>query len=374
MQLTNKIKGVSSAKDKIASKVRATAKESDTPQLLTTWGELAAVEIKQGEHILHELERGELGMIAAVTNGGKSTLIRNLCLALACGGNFLPVVKATSPRRVSLWDFETSPARLQLDLQRMTVPFTPAQKRLIETNLSLCVALDRRNWLNDEPLSLSNPAHLNFLRMNAVASKSDLIIIDTISAAFSVSEENSNSEVATKILKPLVKLARETDAAVLFAHHIGKTNEDSKASEGAYRARGASSFGAFCGLVLNLTKDGSDKTRRMLSNPKAKGFEFDDATLQLDPESRWFSVIGSPVNASKTSYDMVVELVRNRGVMKRHEVITALSGEVAGRTVEDCLSRAVRNGDLVMPKRGLYSLSATSADPIGSAETAETQQ
>lgn len=46
--------------------------------LVQTWGEFSAIERKRGEAIIHELERGEIGMLAAVTNVGKSTLLRNL--------------------------------------------------------------------------------------------------------------------------------------------------------------------------------------------------------------------------------------------------------------------------------------------------------
>jgi membrane protease YdiL (CAAX protease family) len=50
----------------------------------------------------------------------------------------------------------------------------------------------------------------------------DLVVVDTISAAFAVKDENSNSEVASKIFKPLLRMARETKAAILAAHHVGK--------------------------------------------------------------------------------------------------------------------------------------------------------
>lgn len=326
----------------------------NAPKLLTTWNELSCADIPPGEQIIHELERGELGMIAAVTNGGKSTLIRNLAITLACGGQLFPVCKMSAPRRVYLLDFETSPSRLQVDFQKMTKHLTNAEKAMVGKNLAMCIALDRANWMDDEPLSLSKPEHLNFVRMNALAFKADLIIVDTVSAGFSIGEENSNSEVTARILKPLVRLARETGAAVLMAHHIGKGNEDNKAGEGAYQARGASSFGNFCGLVLNLKKDPNDKARRVLSNPKAKGLEFEDTALQLDPESRWFQVTNAPVREIRTSYQILVALFTDERVWKRHEIEAALQGSIGTSTLKRCLSEAVENGDLRMPKRGEY--------------------
>jgi hypothetical protein len=52
--------------------------ESNAPLLIQKWSEVGALNLPVGEQIIHELERGELAMLAAVTNVGKSTLLRNL--------------------------------------------------------------------------------------------------------------------------------------------------------------------------------------------------------------------------------------------------------------------------------------------------------
>lgn len=346
--------------------------ESDEmPTLFLTWGEFSAVDRKRGEQIIHELERGELGMLAAVTNVGKSTLLRNLALRLAYGRAFSPLTGFTKPRRIVLLDFETRAARFQNDISKMIGDFSKEERERINENLAICCD----TIIEDEPLTLSNPRHLAYVAMNARAFKADLIIIDTLSAAFELRDENNNAEVGTRALKPMIRLARDANAAVLFAHHIGKSNsEEGRSSEKAYRARGASAFGAFSSLVLNLTPDARDSARVVLSLAKCKGENFNDINLKLDKSTRWFTPDGAPISEPPTSYRLVIDLFAEGRMMKTHEVKKALAGHVAERTVESNLSDAVKKGDLNMPKRGNYCKPQFPQLSIGDAEVAETSK
>lgn len=347
------------------------SERDEMPPLFQTWAEFSAIERKRGEQIIHELERGELGMLAAITNVGKSTLLRNLALMLACGRPFTPLTGFTKPRRVLLLDFETRAARFQNDITKMLAGFSTKERELISENLVICC--DR--MIEDEPLTLSNQQHFNFVVMQARAFKADIIVIDTLSAAFELRDENNNAEVATRALKPMIRLAREADAAVLFAHHIGKSNsEEGRAAEKAYRARGASAFGAFSSLVLNLTPDARDLARVVLSLAKCKGDNFDDINLRLDKSTRWFSPDGAPTSEPPTSYKMVIDLFADGRMMKTIEIKQALAGQVAARTVELCLSDGVKKGDLKMPKRGIYCKPQHPQLTIGDADVAETDE
>jgi putative DNA primase/helicase len=343
-----------------------TNEADENPALLRTWAEFERLELVHGERIIHELERGELALLAAVTNAGKSTLLRNLAIRLASGSSFEPLVGHGQQRRVLILDFETRAPRMQDDLARMAMNCTHDERAAVRVNLALvCDA-----FVADEPLSLSHPRHFDFIRAQAFAFRADLIIVDTISAAFEIRDENSNGEVNSRVLKPLYRLARDTGAAILMAHHIGKGNENGDGAERAYRARGASSFGAYAALVLNLGKDSHDKTRRVLSNPKAKGAEFEDAVLQIDPATRWMSVVGVPVNDPPTSYRLVLDLLADGREMKTHGVIAALAGQVAERTIKLCLAEGVKKGDLECPRRGAYRKVQVVQSPIAAAQLA----
>ena len=180
-----------------------------------SWGEFMGIKISQAAPIAFTLKRGEIGLLSAVTNLGKSTLIRNASLALACGKEFPPVVECGQPHKVLLLDFELSLERLQPDLQAMSKAFTANEQRLIKENFF--VACDR--LIDDEPLSLSK--HSNQILRHATAKKIDLIVVDTMSAAFHLRDENDNAEVTRFVLKPLRNLARKLDAALLLIIILG---------------------------------------------------------------------------------------------------------------------------------------------------------
>lgn len=363
---------------KIADAFKARAKDLSTPwsdsvdwtrretadldvikesSLIQSWKEVQALHLPEGDQVIHELERGEFGILNAVTNVGKSTLIRNIILSLATGRTFANIVPWRKPRRVVLLDFESRLRRLRKDTDIMLEMFSHEERALVDENLHMvCDKL-----INDEPLSLSNEQHLTRLTRDIRAWQADLVIVDTITAAFNVKDENSNSEVAKVILKPLIRMARETQAAILAAHHVGKgSSEDGRSKEAAYRGRGASAFGTFPSLVLDLVADSSDRARVTVSLAKCKGRKFEDFNLQLNKETRWFTITDQPVITARTSEDLVFEFLSDGVIRRRAEIDEGLKGRVAESTITFCIKRLVANGKVTQLRRGEYQLASAS--------------
>jgi len=322
--------------------------------LLQSWREVQALHLPEADQIIHELERSEFGLLNAVTNVGKSTLIRNLILSLACGRPFANIVPWRKPRRVVLLDFESRLRRLRRDTDLMLRAFSDEERALVDENLYL--VCDR--LINDEPLSLSNEEHLSRLTRDIRAWRADLVIVDTITAAFNVKDENSNSEVAKVILKPLIRMARETQAAIIAAHHVGKGgSEEGRSQERAYRGRGASAFGTFPSLVLDLVPDSTERDRVTLSLAKCKGRKFEDFNLQLDKETRWFTVTNQAVvTARKSSFDIVLDVFEPGKPLRRAVIEEKLKGIVAVSTITTCLKRGLELTKITQPRRGEYML------------------
>jgi putative DNA primase/helicase len=323
-------------------------------RLCLTWRELLNLKLQRGEQVLYELERGELAIAAAVSNVGKSTFLRNLALRLASGKEFTRVVSQGTPRRVMLLDFETRLPRLQEDIRRMLNACTSEECAAIADNLHIISDA----FIGDEPLSLSNQTHFSYLQSVMAEKQIDLLIVDTVAAAFSYRDENSNGEVSNHVCKPLLRLARETNAAIIAAHHIGKAKtEEGKASERIHRMRGASAFSGFASLILNLTQDPHDYNRVTLELAKVKGARFDDLSLQLDPETRWFTSLYTEPAKPKTHYERVLELFTEaRPILKASDAESLLSGVIPAKTVRNCLGQAYANSDLEHVKRGIYRL------------------
>jgi len=322
--------------------------------LLQSWREVRALHLPEGDQIIHELERGELGLLNAVTNVGKSTLIRNLILSLACGRPFANIAPLCKPRRVVLLDFESRLRRLQKDTDKMLQVFSDQERALIDENLQIVCDCQT----NDEPLSLSTDQHMTRLTRDIRAWRADLIIVDTITAAFNVKDENSNSEVANVILKLLIRMARDAQAAIIAAHHVGKGgSEEGRTQERAYRGRGASAFGTFPSLVLDIVADSTDRERITLSMPKCKGRKLGDFNLQLDKETRWFGLTDHPVVKAPNSYDLVMGVFSGPGkALRRAFIEETLKNKVAVSTITNCLKRAIELGRVTQPRRGEYML------------------
>lgn len=332
-------------------------RQSDGPQsqswplIVRNFSEFMAAQFESGEVIAFDICRRELGLIASVTNAGKSTLIRNASLALATGHEFAPVVPLGSPRRVLVVDFESSASRLQSDLAKMTRGWSEQRLALLRENLFVVC----EGMIGDDLLSLSK--HMQLIERLALERKVDLIVVDTACAGFDLWDENSNSEVARCVLKPLLKLARRLNCAVIMLHHIGKArSEEGQAKETVHKPRGASSFAGYAASVFVLGADDHDPNAVTLSCAKRKSGENYRHTLMLNRETRWFVSVGV-VERGPTDYDLVLWVVLGTdGEVKRCAINAALQGKVTERTITRCLARAVKRGEMISPKKGFYSV------------------
>jgi hypothetical protein len=318
-----------------------------------SWREFSTTHFEIREKIISELEVSEVGVVFASTDVGKTTLSLNLSLMLAAGGHFEPLAeRKEGGRRILYIDGETREARLQADIKRMLCGWDDNEKTLVDQNLFL--ACD--TTLEGEQLDLTKRKHWKWLEDEAARVKPALIVLDTMVSLFSLNNENDNSEVSRKVMRPLAKLASDTGAAILLLHHIGKLSEDAQAGTKAYRGRGASAIGAAARLVLLLKQDSNNPDLVSLSCAKVKGKKFSDVLLKLQRDARWFVNTHKAPVKELTSYQRVVEVVRGFGrLVKRIEIEKALEGVISVSQIGKHLTAAGVRGDLCSPKHGYYS-------------------
>lgn len=322
-------------------------------QSVSSWEDFSAKAFQIREKIVAELEIGEVGVVFASTDVGKTTLALNLSLTLAAAGTFEPLVEPKEGgRRVLYIDGESREARLQADIRLMLRDWDDGENSLVDQNLYL--ACDTS--LEGEQLDLTKRKHWKWLEDEAARVKPSLIVLDTMVSLFSLNNENDNSEVSRKVMRPLSKLASDTGAAILLLHHIGKLSEDAQAGSKAYRGRGASAIGAAARLVLLLKQDSNDPDLVGLSCAKVKGKKFSDVLLQLQRDARWFVNTYKAPAKELTSYQRVVEAVKGFGrPVKRSEIEKELKKLISAQQIGKHLKAAVERGDLVSPKYGYYS-------------------
>lgn len=317
--------------------------------------EISAMEFAEAERIVHTLERGEIGLICGGPNAGKSTLAMNLSLCLAAGRPFTPLCEGRQGglRVMYVGDGqEMSLKKFRWNAQRMRESMNQEEQTLVGKNLrGLCGAL-----IDGEPLNLANEAHMARVTEDIIEQKSEIVIIDTLTTCFVLQDENSNSEVQRRAMRPLGKLAAETGAAILVLHHPGKYSENAPQAIRAYRSRGASSIGAYVRLMLTLKRqDEKDAEWVDLICEKSKGDDFADVALRLDAAARWFTRTDlTPVRIT-SSYELVVEAVRSIGdAVRRSDLEKALEGKVRKSRVGEILAEALKVGDLLKSKHGSY--------------------
>jgi hypothetical protein len=314
-----------------------------------TYGELIKLDLPAREEICFGLGRGEVGLLNSVNNAGKTTLLRNLMISLGIGKPFPPFGNFSLSKRVAFLDFEDTLSFLRRDLSVMLTNFSDLEKSRFNDNaLLICEYADGQG----EDLSLSKLQHLGVLTENLIKFAPDLIIVDTISSAFQIRDENNNAEVRRFIMRPLKQLAKDVGAAVIATHHIGKPKiEEGQAKEASFRGRGASSFADMARLVLNLEKDSVDQTVTLVC-AKVKGAKFTDLKFKLNLETRWFESQGECREV--TNYSLLLEMFADGREYSTKEVVDEFNGVMSVRNTKSYLNKAVENKDLEKVRHGIY--------------------
>lgn len=339
---------------KFLTETKGIIKQKEKPPSLKigyTFGELQKLNLPKREEIIRGLAKRENGLLNAVTNVGKTTLIRNVALSLVCGRLFLPLSVSDKKYRVMIIDSEDSLSYLRSDINKMIVDFPETERELIRQNLYFVCEFS----FQSEDLKLNKKEHFDLIASTILEFKADIVFIDTISKSFSIRNENDNSEIKEYVMKPLHQLAKLTDTAVLVSHHIGKAKlEEGQSRENAHKGRGASSIADLSRTVFNLEKD-SVNDSVILSCPKTKGEKFQDTILKYEKESRWF--IRQRENRIQTNYEILMEIFTDEKSYKRKEIDEMLDGEMSTATITRNLKDAVGRSDLTR-KKGVYSKNA----------------
>ena len=279
-------------------------------------------EEEEPESIITGLWRGAIGMVQAVPNVGKSTLLRNIAIALATGREFLDIVAEGKPKSVLLVDYETQEAWYRKDLRTMTQEMSEDEIELLQKNFKSFVVQSRKHARS---LNLSNADDRHELMEFIREEGFDLVIIDTVTQAFTIKNENDNAHIKDEIIKPLMRIANSLNCGILFAHHNGKAGlEGGENHRSVLRSRGASSF-ADGPLILELdNKTDKFRLKTYLKFAKIKDAEFNHKVYEvMIDESRWFQHLEG--NIANNPIDDVIAFVRgNGGQAKYAEIVGSL--------------------------------------------------
>jgi hypothetical protein len=317
-------------------------------------GELVKMEFPEKEILALEIGAGDVAMFSGATNSGKSTMLRNLSLAMAAGVPFEPFVPGHRPLKVLYLDFETDASDLQREFRTMSRNIDEDAWKVASQNLVLVP----KGLIKGSLYQINS--HWDFTEKLISNNRFDLVVVDNVSAAFDLKDENSNAEVTSKIIKPLHKLSRLTGCATVFVHHYGKQAE----ADSVYAARGASALMSLVKSVYNISGNCSKDEPITVHCVKRKtGGDYSNS-FKLDGERRWFDPSEMTVSVSPKRRDFVSDVL---DVVKLYQYPLTVSYEalserfVAGADgssdkLKKALQLLVGEGLISRPKRGRYCL------------------
>jgi len=347
--------------------------DDDAPPYLGFYQSLQELHDKQTEpadYVLIGVRRRQVTLFLSVTNVGKSTTLLNHTLAGTAAQKWAPLLPEAParPLKVIYIDGESTDDELKQDTLTMLKAIGGKADALI--NFIPVVEAS----IKGESLDLTNKEHFAFVKAFVAREQPDIVVIDTIGSLFTLFNENDNAEVKRKVIRPLKALAAAGNCGVIASHHIGKRGENTADEEEAYLGRGASAFGSDTRAVFTLKREkalGEGYVRLTLG--KAKGVKFDPVNLKLDFEARTFEILAEAPKV-ETPYQKVVGVFNGRP-LKTGE-IKKLLPKLSGRTIDDALKAAVKNGDLLKTGQGIYQklVSQVSQPPIGDAKSAKQGQ
>ena len=261
------------------------------------------------DHVVENLiERGSLTGVASKPKAGKSLLLMNLGMSVACGKKWLG--REVTAGRVLLFQLEDSDRTLKRRFESMA-PQGPPSNFL----------------LHAEPFELSQE---NYDATVEACQGASLVICDPIIQATNIRDWNAQQEVRDGY-DPWRRLARDTNAAVIVsAHHRKMAGEFGDAMAGSIQA-----FAAVDGILELYRDDKLDKSERRISFVGRDWSDREDEVIRLNTEILTWELAGTYVEAKERLRESVRESERQR---KDERVWDALPDGPPGVTYDELVA------------------------------------
>lgn len=244
------------------------------------------------------IERGELISAASKPKVGKTLMLCNMALAVACGTDWLG--RSTAKGKVFMFQLEDSTRTLKRRFASMTGGSWPAN---FELHL--------------DPFKLSVE---NFDATVATCAGASLIICDPIIQASDIQDWNAQSEVRNTY-ELWRRLARDTDAAVVVAAHHRKMAGDF----GDQMAGSIQAQAAVDGIIELFRDSNLAKTERKVTFTGRDWADLEDEVISLDTDTLIWTPAGS--------YQEIQEMAKEgKAQEKAAKVLDALPTKTPGLT------------------------------------------
>jgi hypothetical protein len=301
---------------------------------------LPTLEVRPDDRLWGDVvTRGTVAVLAGQPGIGKSTLLRYLVQAIAAGTTYLG--KRTSPGGCSVLvlDYETPDA-----FRRAFWREVYGDEIASIESIHIATELPSISRVGAEAVIAA-----------AKASSARLVVIDTLSAAFEIENENDNAEMED-VVRTLRTIAK-AGLAVLVLAHPSKQGED---------LRGASALKGGIDTLLtfkvdgNVPADGPDETTRFaLKVTKNRTGDLGTTILQWDGAGGFIAPDAATDGELCRSEEIIAEIVASArpGTIRARDIAERAKGQnVSPRTARWALKSLAYKGRVRSVSHGHYGV------------------
>jgi hypothetical protein len=220
---------------------------------LTILADLLAEPMEEAEWVVEGLlPTAGTSLITAKPKVGKTTLVRNLALAVSRGEPFLG--RTTKQGSVLYLALEEKRGKVQEHFASLGATITDHAPLFVHVGSAPAMAIEELAALMAEHRPV-------------------LVIIDPLQRFVRLRDGNDYSEV-TRVMEPLNALARNSEAHIVFIHHANKGGYG-----GGDSVLGSTGFFAAVDTLITLRRDGEDRT---IETDQRYGENLAETTLAFD--------------------------------------------------------------------------------------------
>ncbi len=234
---------------------------------LTDLSDLLNETDEQVQYLVKDLlPMGGVSVIGGKPKAGKTTTVRNLCLSVAKGEDFLGLPTAQGPVIYCAFEEKRS------EVKRHFMDLGADGSLLISA------------FIGRSPDDL-----IEKIRVSVINRKPVLIVLDTLAKATTKVRDFNDYAAVTQALDPFLQIARETGAHLLFVHHAGKSDR-----EGGDALLGSTAI--FGTVDTALIQKRTDKYRTIEAQCRY-GTDIEASVLEWDADRRSITLGGSKKEA-----------------------------------------------------------------------------
>jgi hypothetical protein len=284
---------------------------------------LATFEFREPEMVVEGLlPRGSLTLLAGREKSGKSLLVSDLAACVAGGDPFLGRAVRAGP--VILVPAEENLRDVWLRLERRLGGNTDPPLFVLPVNRG-----------EDDLLDLNRPACLRGLNALVIAYAPAILILDPMRELHGLSE--NDADVMGPLLRPVRRLAHETDTAIVLVHHMSRAGNFRGSTairaavdqEWAFRRPEDADGGDGEGLAGVLSVEGRFGPRQRLG-------------IRLTEDLHWLSSLPAAAPPTSARTQVLTQLMVAELPLTAHEIAAFLG--TSPKNVQNVLAEERRKG------------------------------